>query len=117
VKFTEHCAKQGALAQTLHKYKDEEELSKLSNTLEAAFRRFQVSFALHIPMTTLTRHPRRQFESYIRIEKALNTLLTTTDNVLTTANTLLPTTSTLLRTTDTVLTATQKFLTLAETGA
>jgi hypothetical protein len=42
VQFTEHCAKQGTLVQTMRKYKDEEELTKLSNALEAAFRRFQV---------------------------------------------------------------------------
>jgi hypothetical protein len=40
--FTEDCAKQGAITQLRRKYKDEEELSKLSNALEMAFRRFQV---------------------------------------------------------------------------
>jgi hypothetical protein len=130
VQFTEHCAKQGALAQTMRKYKDEEELSKLGNTLEAAFRRFQVSFTPHNPFTTLSRD-RRQFESHIRSQKALNTVLTATDNILTTANTLLPTTNSILTTantilptanailttTNTALTATQTLLTATETGA
>jgi hypothetical protein len=115
VQFTEHCAKQGPLAQTLRKYKDEEEISKLSNTLEAAFRRFQVSFTPRYSFTTLSRN-RHQFESHIRIEKALNTVLTTTDNILTTANTLIPTTSAILTTTNNALTATQTLLTAAETG-
>jgi hypothetical protein len=114
----------------MRKYKDEEELSKLGNTLEAAFRRFQLSFTPHNPFTTLRRH-RHQFESHIRSEKALNTVLTTTDNILTTANTVLPTTNailtttntllptanTILTTTNTALTATQTLLTAAETGA
>jgi hypothetical protein len=40
--FTEDCAKQGEITQLGRRYKDEEELSKLSHALEMAFRRFQV---------------------------------------------------------------------------
>jgi hypothetical protein len=81
-------------------------------------------------MITLSRS-HRQFDSHVRIEKALNTVLTTTDTILTSANTVLPTTNTILTTTntiltttntiltttDTALTATQTLLTVAETGA
>jgi hypothetical protein len=73
----------------------------------------------------------RQFDSHVRIEKALNTVLTTTDTILKSANTVLPTnntiltttntilttTNTILTTTDTALTTTQTLLTVAETGA
>jgi hypothetical protein len=52
--FTEHCAKQGMLAQATHMYKNEEELSKRHNALEAAFRRFEVCLSSHKSMTALS---------------------------------------------------------------
>jgi hypothetical protein len=74
-------------------------------------------------MTTLSRS-HRQFDSHVRIEKALNAVLTTTDTILTSANTVLPTTHAILTSTNTILTtnhsaltATQTLLTVAETGA
>jgi hypothetical protein len=107
----------------MRKYKDEEELTKLSNALEAAFRRFQVCCSPHKAMITVSKS-HLQFDSHVRIEKALNAVLTTTDTILTSANTVLPTTNTILTTTNTilttthtVLTATQTLLTVAETGA
>jgi hypothetical protein len=121
VQFTEHCAKQGPLAQTIRKYKDEEQLSKLGNTLEAAFRRFQVNFTPHKPFTTLSRD-RRQFESHIRTEKSLHTVLTTdkailtaTNTILTSTNTILPAASTILTTTNTILTTTNTIRPTANT--
>jgi hypothetical protein len=136
IQFAERCAKQGTLAQTRRKHKDEEELSKLSNALEAAFKRLQVRSS-PIILSTL-RGDHRQIESHIRTEKALNTLLTADNTLLTTSNTILATTDTILPIADTILTtantilsttstipttsntvhmATQILLTAAETGA
>jgi hypothetical protein len=42
VQFADHYGKQGKIARTIHKYKDEEELSRLHDGLEAAFKHFKV---------------------------------------------------------------------------
>jgi hypothetical protein len=121
--FTEDCAKQGTITQLRRKYKDEEELSKLRKHLEAAFILFQVCSSFHKYLRILSRDC-CQLDSHVRIEKALNNVLTTTDTtlatsntILTTTNNILPTANAILKTTHTALTATQILLTVAETGA
>jgi hypothetical protein len=75
MQFTEHCAKQGPMARTMHKFRDEKELTRLRETMEEAFKRFKVRSTSHLPRPILKRDC-RQLESHIRIEKALHTLLT-----------------------------------------
>jgi hypothetical protein len=74
-------------------------------------------------MITLSRR-HRQFDSHLRLERALNTVLTATDSILTSTTTVLPTAHTILTNTnstlitaDTVLTAVNTLLTDTELGA
>jgi hypothetical protein len=46
--FTKDYARQGVFIQVIRRWKDEEELSKLSNNLKEAFEQFQVCLFLHI---------------------------------------------------------------------
>jgi hypothetical protein len=59
----------------IRKTKDEENLSRLRSTLEEAFLRFKVC---HVPPCEYATFSGcyRQMESHIRMEKALDTLLT-----------------------------------------
>jgi hypothetical protein len=70
----------------MRKAKDEDELVKLRNTLGDAFERFKVSSSAHHLMSILSRC-HRQVESQIRMENALDTVLTNTTTILTTTNT------------------------------
>jgi hypothetical protein len=115
--FTEGCTKQGWITHLNRiMYKNEEELSKLRADLEAAFKRFEVCSSHHKYMTTLSRDY-HQFQSQVRIEKALNTVRTTTNTNLATSNVIQTTTNAILTTTQTALTATNTILAAAETGA
>jgi hypothetical protein len=90
----------------MRKCKDEEELSKLGNASETAFRQFRCASLLP-NRSTLSRN----------ILQFVNTVFTTTKTIFTTIDIIVPTANTIIKTTtEVVLTTTQTILTATETG-
>jgi hypothetical protein len=89
----EHCGKQRAFTRAIRKSKNEEELSKLRSTLEAAFNQLTVCWSICKSVPPLSRG-HRQLESHIRIERVLYDLVTANNDLLAATSTFLTDTET-----------------------